>query len=90
MARYDWKQVSRGVHRACEWTFEVVAGRFFLSGPSWYVPSQVEGFASFVDVEEEILEEIRERRAVLRELIIMSTKHGAGDSSEYEHGNTTS
>ena len=75
MARYDWKQVSRGVHRACEWTFEVVAGRFFLSGPSWYVPSQVGGFASFVDVEEEILEEIRERRAVLREL--MGQEHQA-------------
>ena len=67
MARYEWKQIARGVHRMDDWTFEVVAGRFFLTGPSWYVPGQVGGFASFVDVEEEITEQCRERRAALRE-----------------------
>lgn len=76
---FSWQDTSgskfRLAVRACEWTFEVVAGRFFLSGPSWYVPSQVGGFASFVEVEEEILEEIRERRAVLREL--MGQEHQA-------------
>jgi hypothetical protein len=67
MANFEWKQVSPGAHQCGEWAFAVTGGWFFIDGPSWFTPSRVGGFPSFAAVEEEIQNQIDERRAALAE-----------------------
>lgn len=67
MANFKWKQVSPGDHQCGEWAFAVTGDWFFIDGPSWFTPSRVGGFPSFASVEEEIQNQIDERRAALAE-----------------------